>query len=62
MSSGGICLEPSSNNVDEYSVIIEILHDAIFNGIQSLEVCLDSQLIVSQLNGWYRVRGPTLLR
>ena len=62
LSSGGVCLRPSSNNVAEYSVIIELLWDAILHGILSLEVCLDSQLVVSKLNGLYRIRDPTLLR
>jgi ribonuclease HI len=62
VSSGGVCLGPSTNNVAEYSVIIEILRDAISHGILSLEVCMDSQLVVCQLNGSYRVRDPTLLR
>ena len=38
LSSGGICLRPSSNNVAEYSVIIELLWDAISHGVLSLEV------------------------
>ena len=42
LSSGGICLRPSSNNVVEYSVVIEILRDAISHGVLSLEVRLDS--------------------
>ena len=49
LSSGGVCLRPSSNNVAEYSAIIELLRDAISHGVLSLEVRLDSQLIVSQL-------------
>ena len=52
----------SSNNVVEYSAIIELLRDAILHGILSLEVCLDSELVVSYLNGLYHVRDPTLLR
>ena len=55
-------MRPSSNNVVEYSVVIELLRDAIFNGILSLEVRLDLELVVSQLNGLYHVRDPTLLR
>ena len=47
LSSRGIYLRPSSNNVAEYSVVIELLRDAISNGVLSLEVCLDSQLVVS---------------
>ena len=62
LSSGGVCLRPSSNNVAEYSAIIELLRDAISHGVLSLEVCLDSELVVSQLNGLYHVRDPTLLR
>ena len=61
LSSGGVCLRPSSNNVAEYSVIIELLRDSSSHGVLSLEVRLDSQLVVSQLNGLYHIRDPTLL-
>ena len=61
LSSGGVCLWPSSNNVAEYSVVIELLRDAISHGIHSLEVRLESQLVVSQLNDLYCIRDPTLL-
>ena len=56
LSSGGVCLRPYSNNVTEYSVIIELLRDAISHGVLSLEVHLDSQIVVSQLNDLYRIR------
>ena len=46
-SSRGICLRPSSNNVAEYSAIIKLLWDAISHGVLSLEVHLDSWLVVS---------------
>jgi ribonuclease HI len=62
VSSGGVCLGPSTNNVDEYNTIIELLHDTISHGILSLEVRLDSQLVVCQLNESYHVCDPTLLR
>ena len=62
LSWGGLCLQPSSNNVAEYSAIIELLWDAISYGVLSLEVRLDSQLVVSQLHGLYRIRDLTLLR
>ena len=45
VSSGGVCLRPSSNNIVEYSVMIELLRDVISHGIPSLEVHLDSQLV-----------------
>jgi ribonuclease HI len=61
VSSGGVCLGPSMNNVVEYSIIIEILHDAISHGIHSLEVRLESQLVLCQWNGSYHLCDPTLL-
>ena len=62
LSSGGVCLWPSSNNVAEYSTVIELLRDSISHGVLSLEVRLDSELVVSQLNVLYHVRDPMLLR
>ena len=40
LSLGGVCLQPSSNNVAEYSAVIELLRDAISHGILSLEYVL----------------------
>ena len=42
VSSGGVCLGPSMNNVAEYSATIELLCDTISHGIHLLEVPLDS--------------------
>ena len=47
LSLGAVCLWPSSNNVAEYSAIIELLRNAILHGVLSLEVHLDSELVVS---------------
>ena len=44
LSSSSTCLGPSTNNIVEYSAIIELLLDAISHGIQHLVVHLDSQL------------------
>ena len=60
LSSGGICLGDTKNNVAEYSVVIELLRDALSLGISHLRVYLDAQLVVSQLNKVYRVHDPTL--
>jgi ribonuclease HI len=62
LSSGGICLGDTTNNVAEYSAFIELLHDALSFGISHLWVYLDAQLVVSQLNRVYRVHDPTLHR
>ena len=62
LSSGSTCLGPSTNNIAEYSVIMELLLDAISYGIQCLVVHLDSQLVVLQLNRQYRVRNHSILQ
>ena len=53
--SGGVCIGPASNNVEEYTPVIYLLSEAISLGVDSLVVFLDSQLVVSQLNNTYRV-------
>ena len=62
LSSGGSCLGSATNNLAEYSAVIELLVDAIHHSIDHLIVRLDSQLVVSQLNGVYNIRNPTLLQ
>ena len=42
LSFGSTCLGPSTNNITEYSAIIELLLDSISHGIQCLVVDLDS--------------------
>ena len=60
LSFVGICLGDSTNNVAKYSAVIEFLHDALSHGISHLRVYLDAHLVVSQLNGVYRVYDPNL--
>ena len=42
-------------------IVIKLLLKAISHGIQSFMVHLDSQLVVTQLNGVYCVSDPTLM-
>ena len=60
LSSGGICLADTTNNVIEYNAVLEFLLDALSLGISRLWVYLDAQLVVSQLNGVYHIYDPTL--
>jgi ribonuclease HI len=60
LSSEGICLGDATNNVVEYNIVIEFLRDVLLHGISHLQVYLDAQLVVSQLNGVYRIYDPTL--
>jgi ribonuclease HI len=47
LSSGGICLGDTTNNVTEYSAVIELLRDAFSLGISHIWVYLDAQLVVT---------------
>jgi ribonuclease HI len=62
ISLRGICLGRATNNIAEYSTVVELLVDAISLGIRHLVVRLDSQLVVLQLSNVYSIRSPTLLR
>lgn len=56
VSFRGVCIGRSTNNIAEYSALIELLSDAIAHGIRRLIVRLDSQLVVLQLTGIYSVQ------
>ena len=58
----GVCLGCTTNNVAEYSVVIELLAEAINLSIRALVVNLDSQLVVHQPNGRYSIRDHRILR
>ena len=58
----GICISRSTNNITEYSALIELLSDSISFGINHIIIRLDSKLVVLQLTSIYIVRNPTLLR
>ena len=58
----GVCLGRTTNNVAQYSAVIELLAEAVNLGIRELVVNLDSQLVVHQLNGQYSVRDHRILR
>lgn len=58
----GIFLGCTTNNIVEYSAVIELSSKAIALGIEELVVNLDSQLVVLQFNGQYSVRNPQILR
>jgi ribonuclease HI len=60
LSSRGIGLGDATNYVGEYNAVLDFLHDALLQGISYLWVYLYAQLVVSQLNGVYRVHDPTL--
>ena len=51
---------PATNNVAEYKALIEGLKLAERHGPDHLTVRADSQLLIRQLEGRYRVKNPAL--
>ena len=56
----GIYLEQVTNNVAEYSALIAALEAAKQIGLSAVEVFSDSELMVKQINGKWRVKNPQL--
>lgn len=56
----GHFLGEATNNRAEYDGLIRGLSSAVFHGCRSLEVRMDSELIVRQMTGRYRVKNEGL--
>jgi len=50
----------ATNNVAEYRALLLALERAVATGVRDLAVCSDSELLVRQLQGRYRVKHPAL--
>lgn len=48
----------TTNNEAEWQSLLEALREAKKRGIQNVEVFMDSQLVVYQVNGIYKVKKP----
>ncbi len=57
---GGRYLGEVTNNVAEYEALIWGLESAASHGVQRLTVKADSELVVKQMKGLYRVKHPGL--
>lgn len=51
----------TTNNVAEYTALVRALEAAADLGLQRITVLSDSELLVKQMNGEYRVKHPDLL-
>jgi probable phosphoglycerate mutase len=60
LASFGDFLGTRTNNYAEYSGLLAALAWALENEVHQLEVVSDSELMVKQMNGKYRVKSPTL--
>lgn len=50
----------ATNNVAEYTALITGLERALDLGVTQIEVCSDSELMIRQLTGQYRVKNDRL--
>ncbi len=50
----------ATNNVAEYTALIRGLEKAKALGVQEIKACLDSELLVKQLTGQYKVKNERL--
>jgi ribonuclease HI len=51
---------PGTNNYAEYMSVIIGLETAIYNNIENLWICMDSQLVVRQCKKEWKVKEPSL--
>ncbi len=49
-----------TNNIAEYRALILGLEEALKQGCRSISILMDSELLVRQLQGIYRVKNPAL--
>ena len=54
-------LGPASNNVAEYQALLHGLRYALARGARGVHVFSDSQLVVRQMSGAYRVTHPAMV-
>ncbi len=56
----GGCLDHATNNVAEYTALVKALQRALQLGGKRLKIRSDSELLVKQMSGVYRVKNPQL--
>jgi ribonuclease HI len=60
LAAHGEAIGVATNNVAEYRALVEGLRKAVEVGIADLEVVSDSELLVHQMRGEYKVKNETL--
>ncbi len=60
LDARGKAIGVATNNVAEYRALVEGLRRAVEAGVTELEVVSDSELVVRQMRGEYRVKNRTL--
>jgi ribonuclease HI len=61
LDARGETIGVATNNVAEYRALVAGLRKARDLGLDDVEVVSDSELLVKQMNGEYRVKNPALI-
>jgi ribonuclease H / adenosylcobalamin/alpha-ribazole phosphatase len=61
LDARGATIGVATNNVAEYRALIAGLESALERGVEELEVLSDSELLVKQMTGEYRVKNEALI-
>lgn len=61
IDEGGAFLGVATNNVAEYQAVYLALERALELGAEDVAMKLDSQLVVNQMNGIYKIKHPDLI-
>jgi ribonuclease HI len=61
LDARGEAIGVATNNVAEYAALVAGLERAVEAGVDELEVVSDSELLVKQMRGEYRVKNRALL-
>ena len=60
LDARGEAIGVATNNVAEYRALVEGLRSAVERGVDELDVVSDSELIVKQMRGEYRIKNEAL--
>jgi ribonuclease HI len=60
LHEAGVFIGKATNNVAEYSGLIAALKEALDLGATEIDLASDSELLVKQMSGEYRVKNPGL--
>jgi len=60
LAAHGEAIGHATNNVAEYRALVEGLRKAASLGVRELEVISDSELVVKQMRGEYRIKNEAL--
>ena len=56
------CIGVTTNNVAEYMAVVFAMQEALIVNVRNITILSDSELVVNQINGVYKVKDNNLFR